>query len=202
MPTPGTVGRPGQEFRPIRQREPETWSNQGTGQVLSLTSCDFPPCDATLPGTCSPGLLVTRACCSRPPSLRGRWWTLWTVLSPEMVSALVLPPIPGGAGSYDPMRREAAWAGSPQVPGRSRPDSPPSAAVGPGVQSRPRVRVPVSRPESGCGTDGGRTVTSAGCRAGGWRWRGACCNRDKSEMSGVPASPIRQKRAFCSVEGG
>lgn len=79
MPTPGTVGRPGQEFRPIRQREPETWPNQGTGQVLSLTSCDFPPCDATLAGTCFPGLLVTRACCSRPPSLRGRWWTLWTV---------------------------------------------------------------------------------------------------------------------------
>lgn len=114
---------------------------------------------------------------------------LCAVLSPEMVSALVPSPVPGGAGSYDPTRMEAAWAGSPRVPRSSRPESPSSAA-----QWVPASNpVPVSRPESGCGTHGGRTIPSAGGRAGGCRRRGACCNRDRSAVSGCPRSNQTEK---------
>lgn len=151
--------------------------------------CDVPPCDATLAASCSVGLLVTRVWCSRLPSLRSRWWTL---RCPEPRDGERTGPVPSSGRSWF-IRPDANGSGVGWV--SPSPQELPTrvpvfrCAVGPGVQSP----VPVSRPESGCETHGGRTIPSAGGRAGGCRRRGACCNRDKSAVSGCPRSNQTEK---------
>lgn len=185
LPTPGTAGR----SAPFPVNSVQSGSgNSKYGPIRTRTSCDVPQCDATLAANCSTRLLGTRACCSRLPRLRSRWWTL---RCPEPRDGERIGPVPrSGRGWF--IRPDANGSGVGRVSPSPRP------------RLRSGSRRPIPSPREGARVptrvwlwDARRAddppAPAVGLGAGGCGRRGACCNRDKSEASGCPRSNQTEK---------